>query len=152
MDNERRVAREISGDHRRTTDDGSQPIPSKSPIKIGTELETWLRLQPPPQGDILGGEAGVRLRHDPEVVVGMDVVYVSHDVLLQQTSTTKLIDGIPVLAVEILSPSDTIDNIVEKIRTYLEIGVHRLDSGPTMPNRDCVLARLNRDSSIRTKN
>jgi Uma2 family endonuclease len=96
---------------------------SKTLVNIGTELKTWLRLQPPPRGDILGGEAGVRLRRDPEVVVGIDVVYVSHEVLLQQTGTTKLIDGIPVLAVEILSPPDTIDEINEKIKTYLEFGV-----------------------------
>lgn len=96
---------------------------SKSLIKIGTELETWLRLQPPPRGDVLGGEAGVRLRRDPDVTVGIDVVYVSHEVLLQQTGTTRLIEGIPVLAVEILSPSDTVDEIDEKIRTYLEYGV-----------------------------
>ena len=96
---------------------------SKSLINVGTELKTWLRLQPSPRGDVLGGEAGVRLRVDPEVVVGIDVVYISHEVLLHQADTTKLVDGIPVLAVEILSPSDTIDNIVEKIRTYLEFGV-----------------------------
>ena len=96
---------------------------SKSLINVGTELNTWLRLQPPPRGDILGGEAGVRLRRNPDVTVGIDVVYVSHEVLLQQTGTTKLVEGIPVLAVEILSPSDTIDEIVEKIRTYLEFGV-----------------------------
>lgn len=96
---------------------------SKSLIKIGTELETWLRVQPPPRGDVLGGEAGVRLQRDPELTVGIDVVYVSHEVLLQQTEASKLIDGIPVLAVEILSPSDTFDAINEKIRIYLESGI-----------------------------
>jgi Uma2 family endonuclease len=96
---------------------------SKTLANVCTDLTTWLRLQPPPRGDILGGEAGVRLRLEPEVIVGIDVVYISHEVLQQQTGATKLVDGIPVLAVEILSPSDTIDNIVEKIRTYLEFGV-----------------------------
>jgi Uma2 family endonuclease len=34
-----------------------------------------------------------------------------------------LIDGVPVLVVEILSPKDTQDEINEKIDTYLEAGV-----------------------------
>lgn len=108
---------------------GGQPmtvrnaIHSERLINVGTELKSWLRQQPPPRGKILGGEAGVRLSRDPELTVGIDVVYVSHEVILQQTGATKLIDGIPVLAVEILSPSDTIDAVNEKIRIYLESGV-----------------------------
>ncbi len=96
---------------------------SRCLINVGTELKSWLRQQSPPRGDVLGGEAGMRLRRDPELTVGIDVVYVSHEVMLQQTDSTKLIDGIPVLAVEILSPSDTIDEINEKIKIYLESGV-----------------------------
>ena len=37
---------------------------------------------------------------------------------------TSLIDGVPVLAVEILSPRDTQEEIDEKIEGYLQAGVH----------------------------
>src|SRR5262249_28365498 len=77
---------------------------SRAMICVGTELELWLRRQPLPRGQVLGGEAGVRLSRDPETTVGIDVVYVSAEVVVQQTGDSTLIDGVPTLVVEILSP------------------------------------------------
>jgi len=92
-------------------------------ICTGTELENWRRLQPPPRGRVLGGEAGVRLARDPDTTVGIDIIYVSAEVVVRQTEETTLIDGVPVLAVEILSPSDTLEDIHEKIDAFLAAGV-----------------------------
>ncbi len=86
-------------------------------------LEAWLTQRPEPRGSVLCGEAGVRLRRDPDTTVGIDVVYVSAEVTARQTDETTLIDGVPVLVVEILSPKDTLDEVNEKIDTYLEAGV-----------------------------
>ncbi len=86
-------------------------------------LEDWLRRQPEPRGQVLGGEVGVRLRSSPDSIVGIDLIYISADVVAAQSDATTLIDGIPILAVEILSPSDTIDDINEKIDTYVKAGV-----------------------------
>jgi len=86
-------------------------------------LADWLKTQPEPRGDILCVEAGVRLRRDPDTTVGIDVVYISADVAERSPSDTKLIEGVPVLAVEILSPSDKQEEINEKIDTYLSAGV-----------------------------
>jgi len=96
---------------------------SKVLASLTSCLKNWRDAQPEPRGDVLAGEAGVRLTRDPDTTVGIDIVYVSAEVLAQQTDETTLIDGIPVLAVEILSPSDTIDEINEKIDTYLSVGV-----------------------------
>jgi Uma2 family endonuclease len=96
---------------------------SRAMICVGTELELWLRQQPPPRGQVLGGEVGVRLSRDPDTTVGVDVVYVSTDVIVRQTDETTLIDGVPTLAVEILSPNDTIEEIHEKITVYQSAGV-----------------------------
>src|SRR5687768_7956960 len=74
-------------------------------------LKEWCYRQPEPRGAVLCGEAGVRLRRDPDVTVGVDVVYVSAVVYARQTGATSLIDGVPVLAVEILSPDDTVGEI-----------------------------------------
>lgn len=92
-------------------------------IRVGHHLTLWLEEQPEPRGQILGGEAGVRLSRDPDTTVGVDVVYVSAEVIGRQTDETTLIDGIPTLAVEILSPSDTVEDIEEKLTTYQTAGV-----------------------------
>lgn len=96
---------------------------SRLTIRVGKLLDNWLDLQPEPRGSVLGGEAGVRLRKTPDSTVGIDVVYISAELAAQQTDETKLIDGVPILAVEILSPYDTVENIDEKIDDYLAVGV-----------------------------
>ncbi len=96
---------------------------SKVLVSLASCLKNWRDAQPEPRGDVLGGEAGVRLRRDPDTTVGIDIVYVSPEVLARQTDETTLIEGVPLLAVEILSPSNTIDEINEKIDAYLSVGV-----------------------------
>jgi Uma2 family endonuclease len=88
-----------------------------------TELEIWNRQQPLPRGQVLGGEAGVRLIRDPDTTFGIDIIYVSPEVLVLQTDETTLIDGVPVLAIEILSPNDRLEDIHEKIDALLAAGV-----------------------------
>ncbi|SRR5579871_832638 len=96
---------------------------SRTMICVGTELELWRRQQQTPRGQVLGGEVGVRLSRDPDTTVGVDVVYLSEVVIVHQTQETTLIDGVPTLAVEILSPNDTIEEIHERIRVYQSAGV-----------------------------
>jgi len=96
---------------------------SQAMVCVAAELEIWRRAQPEPRGQVLGGEAGVRLRQTPDSTVGVDVVYVPPDIVANQTDETTLIDGVPALAVEILSPSDTQEEIDEKIDEYLAAGV-----------------------------
>ena len=118
-------------------------------IRVGKFLDNWLDEQPQPRGQVLGGEAGVRLRHDPDTTVGIDVVYVSPEVIVRQTEDTTLIDGVPTLAVEILSPNDTVEDINEKLAIYRHarvplvwiinpydrtVTVHRLDREPELFN------------------
>jgi Uma2 family endonuclease len=86
-------------------------------------LQHWLNDQPEPRGRVLCGEAGVRLRRGPDTTVGIDVVYISAEVAGRSSRDTTLVDGVPVLAVEILSPSDTQEEVDEKIDTYLSAGV-----------------------------
>ena len=96
---------------------------SRVMVRIAHVLEGWLERQPEPRGEILCGEAGVRLKRDPDTTVGIDVVYVAADVATAQTDDTTIVDGVPVLVVEILSPYDTQDEIHEKIDAYLGAGV-----------------------------
>lgn len=96
---------------------------SRIMVRIAHLLESWLDQQPSPRGQILCGEAGVILGHDPETSVGIDVVYISAELAANQSGETSLIDGTPTLVVEILSPSDKEEETNEKTDKYLAVGV-----------------------------
>jgi Uma2 family endonuclease len=99
------------------------PVHSEAVIRIGHILMNWLGKQPKPRGRVLGGEAGFRLRRDPDTTVGIDVAYIDADLAARTAKKAKIVDGPPVLAVEILSPSDTQEAITEKVGEYLASGV-----------------------------
>lgn len=96
---------------------------SRIMIRIGYLLEAWLETQPKPRGEVLGGEAGCRLRRNPDTTVGIDVVYIDATLAAKKSDDTTLIDGVPVLAVEIVSPNDTVEELQEKVDNYLAAGV-----------------------------
>lgn len=91
-------------------------------ITLGQMLKNWLDVQPEPRGEIVGGEAGVRLRRNPDTTVGVDLAYFSAETAARTAENAFLIEGAPILAVEILSPNDQQDDILEKVRSYLEAG------------------------------
>ena len=86
-------------------------------------LEKWLESQIEPRGQILCGEAGCRLRRNPDTTVGIDVVYIAANLARQVSTETTLIDGVPTVIAEILSPSDKLQEIEDKIDTYQKAGV-----------------------------
>ncbi len=96
---------------------------SRIMVRVSYFLEAWLEKQPEPRGAVLCGEAGCRLRRDPDTTVGIDVVYISAELVARESTETSLIDGVPVLVVEILSPNDTQEQVDEKIDGYLQAGV-----------------------------
>lgn len=96
---------------------------SRIMARVAQLLLTWLDQQPQPRGVVLCGEAGCRLRRDPDTIVGIDVVYISAELAARESDETSLIDGVPVLVVEILSPSETQEQVDEKIDGYLQAGV-----------------------------
>jgi Uma2 family endonuclease len=87
------------------------------------ELHAWNKRQPEPRGEVLVGEAGVRLRKDPDTTVGIDVAYISAETAALNTRDDRIVDGIPLLVIEVLSPSDKTDDIEEKVESYLACGV-----------------------------
>jgi len=96
---------------------------SRTEASIVFWLKDWLRRQPEPRGAIHSGEAGCRLPGGSNTIVGIDVVYVSSELAVSEPPDTTIIDGAPILAVEILSPSDTVESIGEKVNGYLAAGV-----------------------------
>jgi Uma2 family endonuclease len=96
---------------------------SRIMTRVAHLLENWLERQPQPRGLVLCGEAGVTLRRNPDTTVGIDVVYISAEVAARQTDDTSLVEGVPILVVEILSPNDTQQHIDEKVDDYVQAGV-----------------------------
>jgi Uma2 family endonuclease len=112
-------------------------------------LESWRRTQPEPRGQVLCDEAGCRLARNPDTTVGIDVVYVAANLVAHEPDDTTLIDGVPTLIIEILSPSDVIEEIKEKIDLYQRfrvpliwvidphdrtVTIYRLDAEPELVN------------------
>lgn len=95
---------------------------SELEARLARMLGNWLEEQSRPRGKILCGEVGFRLRREPETLVGIDVAYASAELAARTNKSVAFCDGPPVLAVEILSPSDKHEDIVEKVRLYPEVG------------------------------
>lgn len=86
-------------------------------------LTAWLRSQPSPRGRIYTGDTSFRLRPEDETLVGIDVAYASHELRSKTPKGSKVVNGVPILAAEILSPSDQHSDVTEKVFEYLDAGV-----------------------------
>lgn len=92
--------------------------------RITGVLFEWLRTQPAPRGEVVCGETGFLLRRDPDsVTAGTDVAYVSAAQADADPDDTTLFVGPAVLIAEVLSPSDTIEEVAERVDEYLDCGV-----------------------------
>ncbi|MGH7213960.1 MAG: Uma2 family endonuclease [Tepidisphaeraceae bacterium] len=96
---------------------------TRTATNVAELLRGWLKTQPEPRGEVLTGEAGFVLRRDPDTTVGIDLAYISAQAAQANPDDVFLIEGAPVLAVEILSPSDQQEDILDKVREYVRNGV-----------------------------
>lgn len=86
-------------------------------------LGSWVRKQPTPRGKVYAGDVAFKLRVDSKSLVGIDVAYVSAELRARTPKGRKIVEGVPIVAVEILSPSDVHSDLSEKIQEYLDVGV-----------------------------
>ncbi len=98
--------------------------PSHSFVEANTAriIGIWAMTRPEPRGRVYCGEIGFRIRHDPDTTVGVDVAYIDAAMVASIPRKAGMIEGSPVLAVEILSPSDKQEDILAKVQEYLESG------------------------------
>ncbi|HJZ48877.1 MAG TPA: Uma2 family endonuclease [Roseiflexaceae bacterium] len=73
-------------------------------------------------GGYVGVEAGYTLAHDPDTVRGPDVSYVRAERIPSSGVPEGFWELAPDLAVEVVSPSETADEIREKVRDFLYAG------------------------------
>jgi Uma2 family endonuclease len=86
-------------------------------------LESWLETQRHPRGEVLAGGPSFCMRQTPATVVEIDIAYITPEISAANSPDAALIEGPPVLAVEILSPSDKQEDILDKVADYLDCGV-----------------------------
>ena len=99
---------------------------SRATTRISKFLDNWLDEQEAIIGTVGSGESRCRLATDPDLIVGVDVVYYEGEEFERQGEEESFFDGPPIVAVEILSPSDKHEEVVEKINRYLSCGVKQV--------------------------
>lgn len=73
-------------------------------------------------GVVVGAETGFRLSRNPDTVRGVDVGFVRADRIPATGRPTTYWEGAPDLAVEVVSPSDTVEAVEEKVDDYISAG------------------------------
>lgn len=73
-------------------------------------------------GVVCGAETGFKISSNPDTVRAPDIAFVSSERLTQIGITKKFWAGAPDLAVEVLSPGDTVDEVGEKVENWLAAG------------------------------
>jgi Uma2 family endonuclease len=91
--------------------------------RIAALLTPWNDQSSGTHDQVHAGDVGCILRRDPDTAVGIDVAYFLAEVMQRQSADTTVIEGAPVLAVEVLSPSDRMKDVRDKVREYLAAGV-----------------------------
>lgn len=90
---------------------------------ISHRLLSWLESQDVLVGSVNTGEVRCRIQDSPERIVGIDIGVWLGQEFVTPPSDPPLYEVPPTLAVEVLSPSDTIEYVDEKLIQYLAAGV-----------------------------
>jgi Uma2 family endonuclease len=92
--------------------------------RLTGHLFRWLWQQPHPRGEVVCGEAGFLLRRTPaSISSGADVAVITAAQADARSDDTTLIEGPATLIVEVLSPSDTQEEVANRVDEYLDCGV-----------------------------
>lgn len=74
-------------------------------------------------GEVYTAEAGFILARDPDVLLAPDVAFVRRHRLPPENEQTGFFELAPDIAVEVVSPSDRLRDVSDKVMEYLEGGV-----------------------------
>lgn len=74
-------------------------------------------------GEVLTAETGFKLFVNERTVRVPDVAFLSKEKIANVEDFSKFYDGTPDLAVEVISPSESYDEVQEKLEDYLAAGV-----------------------------
>lgn len=98
----------------------TKPLHGIFTAEITAELIMFVRARN--LGHVFSAETGFLVERDPDTVLGVDAAFVSHERLAIVESFDKFFPFAPELAIEVLSPGNTVDEIDEKIALYFAAG------------------------------
>ncbi len=93
---------------------------------LHSTLAAWIvtvlnmHVRPQQLGHVTGADGGYILSRNPDVVVAPDAAFVLSDRLPDEIPT--YLELAPDLAVEVVSPSDRMNDVSEKVKLYLDAG------------------------------
>ena len=73
-------------------------------------------------GVVLGADTGFVLSRNPDTVRAPDVAFVAVARIPATGRTVKFWEGAPDLAIEVVSPGDTVEEVEEKVDDYIDAG------------------------------
>ncbi len=73
-------------------------------------------------GVILLAETGFKVGHDPDTILAPDIAFIQRENVPNPWPKYGFFVGVPDLAVEVVSPSETMESVDEKVQKYLEAG------------------------------
>jgi Uma2 family endonuclease len=107
----------VHGEVRETMPPGGQH--GAIAVMLAMLLRIWTKRS---SGGYVGVEAGYILARDPDTVRGPDVSYVRAERIPSTGVPEGFWDLAPDLAVEVVSPSETAEEVREKVRDFLQAG------------------------------
>ena len=93
----------------------------KVTVRIAVALSQFVAASTPPLGEVVAGDPGFWLQHDPDTVRAPDVAFVRGD-RLPPGPIRGFADFAPHLAVEVRSPSDRTGEVLAKVADWLSAG------------------------------
>ena len=102
----------------------NNPDHSEVLLNVGEPLRAFVRKNG--LGKAYGGDVTVLVRRGPDTGRGIDLAFVSRDRLAAQPAHVSALHVAPDLAIEIMSPSNAWDDVMEKVTEYFEIGVREV--------------------------
>lgn len=82
-----------------------------------------MHVRPRQLGSVTTADGGYILSRDPDVVVAPDAAFVRADRLPPEGEVPTYLELAPDLVVEVVSPSDSASNLMDKVLLYLNAGV-----------------------------
>jgi Uma2 family endonuclease len=89
-------------------------------VELTTALHTHIKARK--LGVVCAAETGFLLRQDPDTVRAPDIAFITRERVEKAGTVKSYWIGPPDLAVEVISPSDTVRQVEEKVAEWLEAG------------------------------
>lgn len=90
--------------------------------QVARILGNWCAAKPAPRCKTFTGDIYFLLGRAPDRSVGIDVAVISPAQVAALLTDADLIDGVPLLAVEVVSPSDRWARVQKKVALYVDSG------------------------------